>query len=78
VVNDLLGQVLPEWTALIVNCECGDLLDQLQEIYCAVKQRRFEFTFKIDIRVASARCQWPQILREGGTHGASLSQNLAM
>jgi hypothetical protein len=56
VVEDLLRQVLSERSALVVDGEGGDLLDQLQKIYCAVEQRWFEVAFEINIGIAAAVC----------------------
>lgn len=39
---------LPEWAALVVDCECRDLLDQLQEVDGRVEQRRLELAFEVD------------------------------
>lgn len=41
---------LAEGTTLVVDGKRGDLLDKLQKVDGRVKERRFEFTLKIDVR----------------------------
>lgn len=80
----ILGESLPERAALIVDGECADLLDQLQEEYTAVEQRRR----KLGVEINGPRTTIRQLLISsitlarytilGYTYGASLSQNWEM
>lgn len=44
----VLLDAFSEGPTLVVDSECGDLLDELQEVDCRVEQRGFKFTFEID------------------------------
>jgi hypothetical protein len=45
----VLANRLTEGTALVVDCESGDLLDELQEVDRRVEERRLELFLEIDI-----------------------------
>ena len=40
-----------EGTALVVDCEGGDLLDELEEVNGRVEERGLEFAFQVDVGV---------------------------
>ena len=45
----VLANGLAEGTALVVDRESGDLLDELEEVDGAVEEGRLEFAFEIDV-----------------------------
>lgn len=75
----VLGEVLAEWTTLVVDCEGRDLLDQLQEVDGAVKQRWCEFALEVDILVTSGIVSMRCLARLGmATYGAMVSHRRAI
>ena len=48
----VLTDRLTERTTLVVDGKCGDLLDQLEEVDCAVQERGLEFALKINVVIS--------------------------
>lgn len=48
----VLADALAEGAALVVDCEGGDLLDELEEVHRRVEEGRFEFALEIDVWLA--------------------------
>jgi hypothetical protein len=51
----VLADGFAEGAALVVDRECADLLDELQEIDCGVEQAGFELGFEVDFGVGRGR-----------------------
>lgn len=51
----VLSDGFTERSALVVDGEGGDLLDQLEKVDCTVQQRRLEFALKINIIISPIR-----------------------
>lgn len=47
---------LSEWTALVVDGKCRNLLDELEEVNGAVEERWLELALQVDIRFPPADC----------------------
>ena len=45
----VLTDTFSEGTTLIVDSEGGDLLDELEQVDCAVEERRLKFAFEVDL-----------------------------